>query len=1180
MDTLAELKEKHSFGGSVPWGEFAKSCPAALARPTDPMGRAEATVAALRPPPAPLEPTKSTAPLVPASPSSAGAQAAMSACGGAPPKLVWPYDQVVQVWRQLVGFGSSGTVEITTASLAPLPGFTSQLCHGSGADTVIAVIRVTDGVVVATNDDYGGSLASKVTFTSTGAQAYFVVVKAYGAGTSFWSTCSNPGTASITAKLNGATVLSATNQVFGGVTLTLDDVSTGDVLLAGKRPNGAGWTPSPMYHDLMIHAFSLPGGWSCSSGSCGSSQSADDFDGQLLPRFDWSSLATTSPVVVLGAYGYNDYVPGGADPPKWVNARLMQLRRHVNSGGTRTCAENLDSDGDGLPFDLEEQLGTCDALDGSGTSTNVGIAGMACAQYRAFLDAQVTEFNGVTCPASIAGTCGRVPIVASNQPSNCWHPCDSDHDGLRDDEEVFVRRAGCQGTPDAWPALALPSCLRLHFGELLGGSYPTPLALALSAEDEPSPSTPDAFVEIDGIRVPLPGGGLLSTLPTASQVATLRSAYETTGKLCLDGSNPPCTWANQFDLSYVVRLHVILDQIHDLPYAPTRADVDFEGGVALAVPGFVRSNVGPARLSPLRKDLGIYRYGVTYWDEGGQASSRWFTVGNREQAPGEALHGFAHEIGHTLGLSHGHGTATSPTSLQCNSGATMTEIEHPAHVSLMSYQYQSAPPLTELGTGSPACSTMNIRFSKGQANWIFYPNPTPWAASESAPYEVHVSSETSSLAVKRLASDLRCWTRSQCPGEFLKRYAGSGCTASTCCHEWSGDGVCTPGSPAPLDIDLDDSWSAPLNGPGQDGNRVNDKVRDRNDWGNLLVTLDDAGGDGPPDLNSYVPLYAAGMNDLGGATTIPADFTGWAPATYTTSTAGQSTEAALETFRCAAASDCGGAPCLLDTCTPTPNCVAGQGCIDGVCSCTSDAQCRSGSCDLSVGKCGHTSWGTCTCFAPPTPPMCPQYQTGDYSWYGRALVVTSAAQSLTLNHQAPTMQPLAMATTAFEVRLDVRIDGFDGTPAARQTLLDTGNVRLVAEAFSSTYPNRSFFALRLLNTSGQVLVSMYATQNEFNVVDRWYRVRVVRDSAGHLSLEAKAWDWVNATKYGAPVNPDETYVARSCLTKLSASVTATPSSIRFGARVDGTEPMNGRLDNVSFYRGTRFEWEKRSCTAN
>ncbi len=1167
---VAWIKSRLEVGDPPTALELATACPDLALRPVEPIHAAEAAKTASLPAPPAFHASKkaalkasgwltSGAPQPPSGVVGGGGMQALTAsCGGASPALQWSTNQVLQVARESITFNAAGAAEVTTSALASLPAFNGAACHGSGADTVIAVVRATDGVVVATNDDTTG-LASRVTFTASAWIPYTILVKAYGFAASGF-VCSNPGTASITAKLGGVVVQTWTNRVFGGITVAPTDVETGDLFLAGKLDPSAGWTPDPAYHDLVIHAFSLPGGWdACSTGACGGYQMSDDWEGQLLPRASWATLATSSPQIVLGSYDYDDYVPGGPTPPRWVNGRLMQLRRHAADGGTRTCAENLDNDGDGLPWDLEQQLGTCDALDGSGGGTNIGVLTFGCGGFRAWLDAQVASIEGVACPATISGHCARHPIVAAGQPSNCWHPCDSDHDGFRDDEEVFIRRVGCQGVPDTLPSWQLSGCTRLFLSETFGNAYTTKLALALSAEDGPTPGTADVFVEVDAIKV-----GSADTGVTLAQRNVLATLYGTTGSLCMDGTAPPCAYASTFDLSYTIRMHTIQDEIHVLPYLPTAELVSFEGGVTLTTPGFLRSQSGAVRFLPARRDTGVYHYTTAYWDDGGQATSRRAVFGNQTRTAGATLATPAHEIGHMLSLSHGHQDAASPSTETCGDGGTMTQNEQPAFASLMNYAYgvYGMAALTDLGFGGPTCSTVNDRFSKGQANWVYQGY---YATREDSVNELF---GVTTLPYARLASDLRCFRRSQC-STWDPIYTASGCGGGTCCHDWNDDGSCQASQLPPIDVDRDDSWNAATGAPGQDGNRTNDRIRDRNDWAHMHVKMDDVLLDGPPGT---VLMYATGFNDH-----TSADFTGWVPGVYTatlTSDPADFVDTGLETERCFVDSNCNlwnlGLGCLKDGCGQSSDCMNGQTCAGGTCTCATDADCFSGSCDQ--GACGLTDWGTCNCgiFGGRFP--CSQY---DAYRFGDALRVTQPSDTLALNYDASTMPALAMAAASFEIRADVRIDTFAPTYTTPQTIVDTGNVKLIAEPLGTTPALRSFIRLKVANASGQVVLSYPTVDLPALRVDRWHAVTLVRESDGTLDLDVWAWNVID----GLSEVGHDGYTRVACVSKSNPSVTANPSSVRFGATVPGTSALNGKLDNVSLMKGTGFDRTKAGCVA-
>lgn len=207
------------------------------------------------------------------------------------------------VVRTSVSLVAGATYTIETSDLA------------SGVDTVLHVWGPdASGVVrtIASNDDYPGSRASRVTFVAPRTGSYDVVVHAF-AGTT-------QGTGNV--KLNGAVI--ATGAYFGG---TRAYVPTGNYRYeSALAPAGS--------TDTMLYALD------CSGALVGSD---DDGGVGYASRFSATNVCS----VIVASYS--------------AAAR----------GGASLYANDYtaDADGDGLGVDLERALGTCDNKTDAGCSS-------------------------------------------------------------------------------------------------------------------------------------------------------------------------------------------------------------------------------------------------------------------------------------------------------------------------------------------------------------------------------------------------------------------------------------------------------------------------------------------------------------------------------------------------------------------------------------------------------------------------------------------------------------------------------------------------------------------------------------------------------------------------------------------------------------------------------------------
>ncbi len=952
------------------------------------------------------------------------------------------------------------TFQVTSS--APLTVSTGDLqsIGGSTPDTVLYLVKCDTsacdaGDIVAIDDDIGGSpinWASSITVASPAAGTYAAYVVAYSAA--------RGGLCDLSVSQAGGVNFVDQDRRFSLWKVANKELRTGDVVVAATNPGAPSMTTPGYanYHDSKVLVVSNSA-FDCSS-NCGRSQFADDtaFGSSASTYMTRMTIGAalgspTAAKIMVGVY--NDFTIGGEYFR--MHARLAHMRRHVNDGGSwsGSTAYN-DDDSDGVTYEVELQLGTCDDPD-SVDGTDVIVEGWNCGQAQDWVDDHVNLFEK------------QQICTGSSSDARCWRPSDSDHDGLDDGAELFVPVISCDGAP-AGPYREATGCTRVNpiVGTCDSGDW-CALEPASGDLDSPwfgqDPTVYDGFVEADWLAST--NGAIDATTSahalTAAQQTTLRNMWSVEPGRCWDGSTGSCPGAS--DLHYRVNLHAYAGS--GWLVADDRAEREIIKGGEDAGAVFARSHFF-ARSKPSLRHYGVLRYGFALHQAGNGWSdwSRSFQWGNLDPAPEKARSAFAHELGHSFGLAHRHGAQTwevcGPGPTMCtrcaldgdactsalpnhscnpapNAGTAWQENPVPT---VMSYQYsggmlqqQSSLPGSVFDYSQ--CSQVNLRYSKGLLERRLDEKAldNSWdAGSAFAGWQLRLL--TQAMFCYRSLNVCRGGIATFALREGQGGYYGPTCDldgsgeATTCYFNWNGQlqGP-TDTSSALGDTDITAGrWNGDAN---VTSNR--EVLEDQDEWARI-VSMGRLWAAREP--GKAMCLYANTFN----GPQVGDDFCGWGE---TITVEGGMTAGGVNypIGGCAVAGDCAGAgaTCSADpaTCSANEQCLSGS-CVSGQCACSSDLGCRSGQC--VAGAC-LTYWGSCSC---QNDGECPGQLIDSLqcdSGPSPDRCVTARTSSAVVPPQSEGSQPWALGASA----------AFDGSDD-RIKLTGGSNSRL--EALSSTYENR------------------------------------------------------------------------------------------------------------------------------
>jgi len=623
---------------------------------------------------------------------------------------------------------------------------------GSSPDTRLYLVRCTstdgscrEGDVVAIDDDGGTGFASKIEWTPSQTGTYRWVLIDYAAG--------NEGFADLEITANGQATTTLTHLFFAGYH-SAREVHANDWLFVGKNTNGQGFAPDREYHDSTLFFFSNDAR-DCDSGACGVFRFNDDTvygvsnESLYLSRIKVPVSANAR--VVVATYGtvWSEYTHNGIQytQPRTMNARLLHMRPSTTWSGDG----HVDSDGDGLPRELEEAIGACDRPNDTPTG-GMGVGGKSCAAFGKIVNDAVN--------AAGKGPCSSPPTGIDTNTA-CWNLSDSDNDGLRDDWEVWGALAHCPHAPRP-PTYDAGACVA---DTITAESCPTEFCVthALSARSDPDPAVYDTFynnyfitcvgdearcrVEHDATNCV---GGRCNHGMTATQRDALQWQWTTEPSTCWNGTQPPCDDASEgdaaHDLPYRVALHAYDIALPQLQWQTD--DVD-NRGLPMDGGGFTTSYFnrwfGWAR--PGERYAGIFRMAVASHAPGGVTAgyrARQLIWGNTwgVEHDGAASATFTHEAGHSLGLAEGMNqpvesagcpaSACDPTC-QCPVAfeppyqpycLNNVHVQTPINASVMNYFYnpsgsealglrqKSSPTPTDTDAPWSGCEARYLRFAR------------------------------------------------------------------------------------------------------------------------------------------------------------------------------------------------------------------------------------------------------------------------------------------------------------------------------------------------------------------------------------------------------------------------------------------------------------------------------------
>jgi hypothetical protein len=887
-------------------------------------------------------------------------------------------------------FASSGKEIVATTSNLHLP----TGVEGFTPDSVMAVLycdtdpTCQDGQIIQIDDDgndgttdEGEDRDSKVEFTTAAAGFYWIVIFAYEPF--------SMGIADVSVTVDATELLTGGDQYnhfFGGYS-AFWETRPGDSLYVGISPEES-WQAhqqDPEFHDSVLFHFSSDLD-DCDSG-CGTFHHNDDVViGDATSRLSRIPIAaegdTWNGRILVGSAEAWHALPGQAlayelENVSGLSARLFHVRTHTEDGGEWTCDEQLDADGDGLPHELENWLGSCDSLHGEPYGIGVGVNGFACRDFGELIadglqeyDDRRVEYNFTD--ESDLDTCSlpdETDDVAgwSDTNPNCWRAVDSDNDVLQDPWEVWAVFFACDQPPAA-PLYTAGNCAPLPLSATSCPSGKWCTVEDLSSDSGVSPDVYDvivdsiAFKSTSEFAMPTwcdsmscstqthdhafgdtntPSGNT-ETLVPADQAAFFERVFTEEPQECWDGStDQPCLDADR-DIPYRARLHVYNrdvveiadDSLFGHQFKTLRHDQIWSSAQVFNW-GF-RTARRWAKISRL--------YVATHW--GGGASNEDGTImGNTRKTVYDAAL-MVHEIGHHLGLGHmqrnvdiDNGTDCAVTP--CSAATDNDEAWAIPHLSIMTASYgflgptggqgfasktnNDSPPTSAINVGSE-CQPSNFRFSKGL-------NPT---LNESSLQE-QMTLGADHWRAKKMANELRCFQAGDedCgPNEYGTDGTGTDmigpvCTSTTCSFDWNRNENIESGSM---------SFNLSYGDFDQDNTCDEDILYDLDEWRRLMAygrATYDALSDSHPNYLIYSTSFNGGHaeNDAGWSFDIDAE--------------GAFTDARYPVNLCDYPVDPGDPGCRKDTCATSSDCRNGNTCTAWHCQCTSNSDCFSDICESS-----------------------------------------------------------------------------------------------------------------------------------------------------------------------------------------------------------------------------------------
>lgn len=1134
-------------------------------------------------------------------------------------KILCERQQVRGVMQAQFYVDGTQTLVASTDNLAPI----------GTADTVLYLLRCTnayctDGVIAGIDDDGNGTTAdswdSRIEIPNPTPGKYI----AYGIAYADW----REGTGRLLVT-GATTVIDSPNLPVGGWHINCKEIKYQDDIYVAKDPAGPVAGAQADSHDSVVTLLSTTSTAHCAGGMCGVFQVGDD----TVYGAGASTLATR---IRVGGI-VNDQVDARIIvAPFWhtdvLRPRLMHVRRHPQAGGTWPSEDQRDLDGDSLPHELEAELGTCDVpynwnptanpeLD---TGTDIGILGMNCATYRTTVSnwkqqAYANNNQYISCSGW-----------------SCWDPKDSDHDGLRDDHEVFVAPVECDHLPSG-PYRDAGLCAQLPIDQSCNGSKWC-MVEPLSARSGrvgtgkiaagPDPHVLDMFVVQDYFQTSAANTSYAE--PAAlhrlraigeDQLSFLENVFTDRAKSCWDGNLTSTSCALAEDHRYRSRLHVLAGTGWTVGDDRFQEQMPTTSGVRFARSHWFARFGGGAAVSPVYRYGRLGRYALAWHGPAGLGTAQgrvaWYSDGDGDIFGAGT---FAHEVGHLLSLDHPHGPGLicpeacfdpeltcpveqdatcrydappSTSGLHCG---TVRSTNVPV-ASLMSYDYLYGPGMLAQNATAPAataatlagCVKENLRFSKGLS-----PSIDEFALNErnSAP------SGQANAKWTKLTQDLFCFDGSNdqvgSVGQFsfypqsgLGPRLGPGYDAATNTFwvNWNSDtNPAADTNSYPYDIS---------GGRTIPGTTIcnKDLLTDVNEWGRIFSLSADKLADVP---SRDMCVYGDTFNGTTAAGTgILSDFCGWtaAPtaenvvATGVNYPYGGCFYSQGDVIGC---SNSPGAECRFDKCgIGLPGCRAGATCLGRDCGCQNDDQCFSGQC--VAGVCLR-EWGACSCAQDShcETGLCSSDPGQDYCTnYKSELFAFSSPAGPNSNEPQALLESGQFNGTSGRYRLE------PGTDRPQETISsphentfqwrldfrhdgfsgDGEHVIVSSGAFSLIIKQVGSESRLDFQVAGQTALTYPPVGGEPLMRGRWYRI-----VWGAKPGEGQQFAWVRPWNFNTGAYLDSAD-AKYCVYKGLSTNLPSPGTVWVGHDGSSTTSnyLQGRIDNISLVNYLHFARPK-ACT--